>query len=122
MITGTVTLSRDAIIRLEVLNARGQPVEFDAVVDTGFNGSLTLPQYVIQQLGMTWRLRGSVTLATGAQEACDIYAGAVLWDGRTVNILVEAADTDPLVGMKLMSGYRIIIEDIDGGSVIIERL
>ena len=32
------------------------------------------------------------------------------------------ADSPPLLGMRLMQGYRILIEDIEGGSVRLERL
>jgi hypothetical protein len=35
---------------------------------------------------------------------------------------MEAADTHPLVGMKLMSGNRLQIEAIPGGRVTIETL
>ena len=122
MIEGTVNAHREAIILISMLDASGQPVALDAVVDTGFNGSLTLPTAFIQTLGLVWQVRGSAILANGVEEECDIYAGVVLWDGQPRHILVEAADTDPLVGMRLMSGYRIIIEDVDGGMVRIERI
>ena len=104
------------------MDANGQPYEFDAVLDTGFNGSLTLPTATIATLGLPWINRGSAILANGMVEDCDIYRGVVLWDSQPHNILVEAADTDPLLGMRLMSGYRIIIEDVDGGSVAIESI
>ena len=53
---------------------------------------------------------------------CDIYAGTVIWDGTPRNTLVEAADTDPLVGMALLHGHDVHIQAIEGGSVVIERL
>ncbi len=122
MITGTVNAHREAIIHIAVLDASGQPHEFDAVVDTGFNGALTLPAATIAVLGLAWRNRGSAILANGAVEDCDIYTGIALWDNRPRSILIEAAETIPLIGMRLMSGYRIIIEDVDGGTVTIVRI
>lgn len=110
------------MIRLSIFDSNGQPFAFDAIVDTGFNGSLTLPTSVILNLGLVWQTRGSAILANGAEEECDIYTGAVLWDEQPHSLLVEAADTDPLVGMRLMAGYRITVEDVDGGAVIIERM
>jgi len=122
MITGTVNAHREAIIRLSVLDASGQPYEIDTVVDTGFNGSLTLPPATIAALGLVWRNRGSAILTNGAVEECDIYTGVVLWDGQPHNILVEAADTDALVGMSLMYGYELTVQAVDGGTVTLSKM
>ncbi len=43
MIAGVVTASRQAIIRLTVRGPEGQEQEIEAVIDTGFDGTLTLP-------------------------------------------------------------------------------
>jgi clan AA aspartic protease len=122
MITGAVNANREAIIRLSVLDAHDQRQVIDAVVDTGFNGSLTLPPIMITSLGLIWRSRGSAILANGSMEECDIYAGVVVWDGEPCSILIEAADTDPLVGMSLIYGYELLIQAIDGGTVTLSRL
>ena len=94
----------------------------DAVVDTGFNGSLTLPPIMIASLGLIWRSRGSAILANGSMEECDIYAGIVVWDGQPRPVLIEAVDTAPLVGMSLIYGYELLIQAIDGGIVTLRRL
>ena len=122
MIAGTVNALGEPTIRIVILDKLSEPYEIDAVVDTGFNGSLTLPSEMITALKLTWRTRGSAILANGSVDECDIYSGIVMWDGQPRNILVEAADTTPLVGMRLMSGYRIVIEDVDGGQVILEKM
>ena len=61
-------------------------------------------------------------LANGTEDQCDIYAAAVLWDGVPRNILVEAADTDPLVGMALLYGHDVRMQVVEGGSIIIQAL
>ncbi|MGE3540493.1 MAG: hypothetical protein AB7N91_24015 [Candidatus Tectimicrobiota bacterium] len=63
-----------------------------------------------------------VMLANGTEDACDIYAATVIWDGRPRNILVEAADTDPLIGMALLYGHNVHIQVREGGRVSIEPL
>ena len=122
MITGVVSAQRGATLRLAVQDAGGREQDVDAILDTGFNGSLTLPPAVIGALGLPWRTRGRVILANGAEDQCDIYAATVLWDGMPRRILVEAADTDALVGMALLYRYEVRIQVVEGGSVTIEAL
>ncbi|MCY3886100.1 MAG: hypothetical protein OXG19_00085 [Chloroflexi bacterium] len=45
---------------------------------------------------------------------------AVFWDGRTRYVEADAADTTPLVGMRLLDGHSLYVEVEDGGRVIIE--
>ena len=122
MITGVMNAHNEATIHLPVQGADGQLQGIGALLDTGFNGSLTLPPTVITALGLPWCTRGLVILANGSEDQCDIYAATIIWDGTLRNILVEAADTDPLIGMALLYGYAVRIEVVEGGSVIIEAL
>jgi len=52
MITGVVTASHQAIIRLTVHGPEGQQQEIAPVIDTGFDGTLTLPPALIATLGL----------------------------------------------------------------------
>jgi predicted aspartyl protease len=52
MITGVVTTSYQAVIRLTVRGPEGQEQEIAAVTDTGFDGTLTLPPALIATLGL----------------------------------------------------------------------
>jgi clan AA aspartic protease len=122
MIIGVVNTHTEATIRLPVRAADGRELEMEGVLDTGFNGSLTLSPAVIGSLGLRWRTRGLVMLANGSEDHCDIYAATVIWDGRPRNILVEAADTDPLIGMALLYGHALHMQVVEGGSVVIEPL
>jgi clan AA aspartic protease len=122
MITGVVNADREATIRLPVQDVSGREHEIEAVLDTGFNGSLTLPPALIATLGLPWRTRGLVVLANGAEEQCDIYAATLIWDGIPRRILVEAADTTPLIGMALLHGHEVRIQVVEGGGVIVEAL
>jgi clan AA aspartic protease len=122
MIIGVVNAHTEVTIRLPVRAADGRAQEIEVILDTGFNGSLTLPPAMIASLGLQWRTRGLVMLANGTEDHCDIYAATIIWDGRPRNILVEAADTDPLVGMALLYGHDLHMQVVEGGSVVIEPL
>ena len=122
MITGAVNARHEATIRLAVHHVSGQEQEVEAILDTGFSGSLTLPPAIISALGLLWRTRGTVILANGSEDQFDIYAAVIRWDGTPRHILVEAADTDPLVGMALLTGYDVHIQVAEGGTVTIEAL
>jgi clan AA aspartic protease len=122
MITGMVSLYREALVRVTVRGPGGQEQEIEAVIDTGFDGSLTLPLAHIVSLGLPWRRRGRALLADGSESLFDIYEATVVWDGTPRRVAVDAADTDPLIGMSLLYGYELTIQAVEGGQVIIRAL
>lgn len=77
---------------------------------------------LVATLGLPFRSRGSAVLADGSEIEFDIHTATVIWDGTPRNILVEAADTDPLLGMALLYGYDIRIRAIDGGRVTLRSM
>ena len=119
MITGHVTAYREAIISLNVGGPRNRRRSIDAVVDTGFNGFLTLPASLIQELGLVWRRRGRAMLADGRDSLFDIYEATVTWNSRPRRIAVDEADCDPLVGMSLLYGCELTVQVVNGGRVVI---
>jgi clan AA aspartic protease len=122
MITGGVNADREAIIRLEVRGPALQVEVVDAVIDTGFDGWLTLPLALISRLGLAWQRRGRALLADGTDSIFDIYDGTVIWDGQPRLIAVDEADTVPLVGMALLEGFELIVQVRSSGQVIIQAL
>ena len=122
MISGTVTANREAVVQLQVQDMEGEIHLFDAVVDTGFDGWLSLPTDFILQLGLNWLRFGRAILADGSESTFDIYRGSIVWDDVTRSILIYAMDAEPLVGMSLMYGFRILVEAIDGGKVSITEM
>jgi hypothetical protein len=62
------------------------------------------------------------TLGNGSTCIFDVYSGLVIWDGEYRYIDINAAETDPLVGMSLLYGYRIQLDEIEGGIVVIQSL
>ena len=52
----------------------------------------------------------------------DTYGGLVTWDGSLRPIEVDSADSEPLVGTALLSGYELTIQVVAGGTVTITAL
>lgn len=121
MMTGSVK-AREGRIHLTVRGARSQEQEIDAVIDTGYTASLSLPPTLIASLGLCWKSFGRGILADGSECLFDVYVAKVVWDGKERRVLVDEADTDPLVGMALLSGYELKMQVRSGGKVTIKRL
>lgn len=121
MIAGWISDSREAIIRL-VVSGPGGSINIDAVIDTGFDGSLSLPPALISRLNLLLQGSARTVLGDGSKIVFDFYEATVIWDGLTRRVSVDEADTDPLVGMGLLDGYELSIEVVSGGAVAIELL
>ena len=121
MITGVVK-SDEARIRLKVRGRRGRELEIDAVIDSGFTGMLTLPPALIAMLGLRWRSVERATLGDGSTCVFQVFIGKLNWDGNVRSILVAEADTDPLVGMRLLRGHELRMQIRARGKVTIKRL
>ena len=122
MITGVVTADREAVIRLVVRGPGGREARTTAVVDTGFNGWLSLPRSLIERLRLPWRERESALLADGNESLFDIHEGRAIWDRGLRRIPIHAADATPLVGMSLLAGYELKVQVRVGGKVTIKSL
>jgi clan AA aspartic protease len=122
MMQGIVDQNCEATIRLVVGNADSQRQMIDAVIDTGFTGFLTLPFSVLVDLNLRAYRREEGILGDGSTCIFDVYRGLVIWDGELRRIDINESDTEPLVGMSLLYGYRMQLDAIEGGTVTIQAL
>lgn len=117
--TGTVNAILQPLLRLTVLDAAGRPHDVETVIDTGFNGSLTLPPALIAMLGLPWLCRQQGQLADGTVLTFDVHVATVDWNGTPRQVTVEATDAQPLAGMSLMLGSELRVQVAVGGAVTI---
>jgi clan AA aspartic protease len=122
VITGVVTAAGTAVIPLTVQSTTGHEEPLDAIVDTGFNGFLTLPLPQIAKLGFPYEGNIEVVLGDGRGVNVDVFLDTVVWEGQIREGTVVAADGSPLVGMALLSGSRVCLDVTDSGPVTIARL
>ncbi len=121
MIVGTVSSNYEAVVSVVVSAPNGQRMNVEGLIDTGFNGHMTLPTELISELGLQSMTQYEVRLGDGTSQRVDVYDALVeLGDGIRRNALVEPAEVQPLIGMALMRGYNLHIEVVEGGAVSLQ--
>ena len=119
MIEGIVNAAYEAVVTLPLRGQAGQERDIEAVIDTGFTGFLTVTPALATALGLALEGTSRATLADGSEVTFDVYDVAVLWDDQTRYVLADAAETTPLVGMRLLDRHNLNIDVEDGGRVLI---
>ncbi|WP_310489215.1 clan AA aspartic protease [Chamaesiphon sp. VAR_69_metabat_338] len=122
MIIGIVNADFEPIIPLSICSSDGKVYPQEAIVDTGFNGWLSLPPDLIAELTLKWKRRGRAILGDGTECVFDVYEAVLVWDGNMLTIPIDEADSEPLVGMSLMEGYQLTVQVFEGGHVELSQL
>ena len=122
MMQGVVNLRREATLTVVIGNSNRKLQKIDAVIDTGFNGFLSLPSEIINNLNLSWSGSDIVTLGDGSETFFDLYIATIIWDGKYREIDIVESETEPLLGMAMLYGYRLQVDNIEGGVVQIEAL
>ncbi len=120
MMTGMINDSKEAVLKVPIHGPDGQKFDAEAIIDTGYNGTLSLPPDVIVSLGLLFRGSRFVTLGDGSTVLLNIYRATVIWDGMPRLVQVMGTEDVALIGMSLLYGYRVIMDVVDGGSVTLE--
>jgi len=122
MITGIVNPVLEATILLQVMGAQGQVLDITVVIDTGYNGALSLPQALVSALSLPQAASREVTLGDASRKVFAFYTAKVLWDGVRRKVRILCVEGDPLLGTALLDGYKLVADFVSGGSVVIEAL
>ena len=117
MIGGEVNDEFEAVIRLIVTGPNGRSRELPVIIDTGFSGALTLPSGLVAALELPSRGLGRALLGDGSETLFARHVATVSWDGRERRVYIDAAETEPLVGMGLLTGYELAVQVWHGGQV-----
>ena len=120
MIVGAVSTAYEPVVRLKVQGPSGHSQEIRAIVDTGYNGYLTLPPGLASALELPYVTTNPAYLADGSEVTFEVYGVTVLWDGRPREVDAHMSDTTPLVGMRLMDSHSVYVDVEKGGRVVIQ--
>ena len=122
MLTGYVTPDNEAVLPIEVLGADGRAFQIEAGIDTGYNGFLTLPKRVIEELDLTFVGPARAALGDGNEVRMDLFLAVVQWEDGPRDVLVLESEGGTLVGMALLDGCRVIMDIEEGGVVSVDSL
>ena len=122
MIRGTVFPNRQALLAVALLDTAGQFQPFEFVLDTGFDGDLSLPAQTIQTLVAVRLSPSIIELADGSRTTAHTWEATALWDGERRTVSIMESEGDPLLGMSLLWGNHISLAAKDFGDLVIERL
>jgi clan AA aspartic protease len=91
-----------------------------AIIDTGFNGDLELPQRLLSHVNARFVGRVTSLLAANRRIEEDIFLVDFPFDGQTVRTQATFVDGDEiLIGTRLLRDYRLQI-DFPAGTVAIK--
>ncbi|HEX4129887.1 MAG TPA: hypothetical protein VHZ24_07580 [Pirellulales bacterium] len=116
---GHVDHSLQPIVPIMLVGPGGNTSEYAAMLDTGFDGWLTLPSATIEKLELPWQAKARALVADGRTETFDIFAGQLVWFGRSLRIEIEAVESLPLIGTALLRNCKLEIEMVADGRVAI---
>ena len=101
-------------------NAQGEPVirldlgtaSTDVLVDTGFDGGLTLPSYVANQLDLTYVGLEGFTSAFEETIVAKTYSIEIDWLGKRVrvSVIVNPRINQALLGSHMLKDRRLVID------------
>ena len=110
MIKGVVNSNYEPVVGIGIA-FDGKIRLFDAIIDTGFNGFISIPHSIIEKT--TWQFVGyeSYELASGEIIKDKVYLGDVLLGGKKKYTYILSNKTDDiLLGTKLFSDKVMVID------------
>ncbi len=120
MIFGYVNRNLDPIVAVFVVDGNGYRWRQEVVVDTGFNGDLTLPAEFVDHLGLVLVGQTELTLATGQTADANQYQATAIWDGEPLDVDVMESENQYLLGTNLLHGRTLTVQMWEGGDVVID--
>ena len=100
-------------VKIAVGGSRMQ-MEVAALIDTGFNGYITLPSTIATQLGLELTSVTWVELADGSVIRNSVFSGHATFGGQSQEVEIMLTDSDEaLIGTSLLSNYQLTIDFVN---------
>lgn len=109
-------------VRIKLISPGDQEIELPAIVDTGYNGEVILPENKVQEMGLEFLGTIDSELANGVVVEIELYSGRILWFGHIQEVAIGTTQSDDtLLGTLLLADCKLEI-DFRQGWVRVEQL
>lgn len=109
MLKGKITDDLEPIVDIELIFQKEKILQI-AVIDTGFNGSLSIPSKLIHESG--WQFIGfeRYEIADGKILEANVYLGKVIFDGSEHEVeCIASHSKEILLGTKLLKNKVLFV-------------
>ena len=83
---------------------------------------MTLPASFVSDLALPFAGATRAILGDGGEVFLDVFEAVVVWDNDERSVVTLATKGEPLVGMAMLSGYRVALDVVEGGGVTIQAI
>ncbi|NUO83008.1 hypothetical protein HUU05_23295 [candidate division KSB1 bacterium] len=112
MIQGTIENGLHSRLRLKLESPTG-PLDFKALIDSGFDGQVALPYFAADKLRLELARFVEVTYANGQSVAEVVRHGVLHWhDKLRAGEVILSDDGEPAIGTDLMQGCVVTMDFI----------
>ena len=109
-------------VAITVTGNGDSPKSYSALLDTGFDGALSIGLADASELGLRFIRDQVVVLADGSEKVSSLFAGKVYFAGDWREVPVNATGDDATIGMQLLYGASIRVDVVLNGDVHYELL
>jgi clan AA aspartic protease len=78
-------------------------VVIEFVIDTGFEGALTLPPAAVAAMGLPYLIDIDANLADDTRAQVAVHQATIVWNGAELSVAVLALGRRPLLGTALLA-------------------
>ena len=112
--------SLSARVPIVVAGPEGAAKSYDALLDTGFDGAVSISWRDAEDLGLRFFRDHVIVLADGTERGAAIFAGRVRFADEWREVPITVSGDDAVVGMQLIYGARLTLDVFLDGDVDLE--
>ncbi len=110
------------MVRIQLISSSNEEIEFPAIIDTGYNGEVILPEHRVQEMGLEFLGTIDNELADGRVVEIEFFRGRIKWFDDVQEVAIGASQSDDtLLGTLLLANCELNV-NFKQGSVKIEQV
>lgn len=119
MIKGHTNSDLAPIVTVEIVDDNGRLKSLQAILDTGFDGDLSLSEEAIRKHGLKTVGERDITLANGDVDSIPFCIGVLSYGTHKIEVIVLQMGEESLVGMAPFRDGKMALEVWNGGRVTV---